>query len=342
MLIPSDLLQDVNGETFDDRLVCIFKHMKSKDPASSTLTNACTRYVQRLRTIKHPYILSYVDSVISDDSVVLVTENAKPLDVWIESYENNSENLSSTKISSTNLHPNDIKVLDSDSVRNDLLWGLHCICTALDFLHSKVKVSHNNLSIHSIFVISNGDWKIGGLDFTTQPGNVEDEEFLGKCSSHLTQEYLAPERVKGDSRGSFPSDVFSLSKVITYIFAQMRIKVPDDLDRVIKKMSSVDMKRRPTAAVVQTCRDLSSDYIALLTSLNDLALKTALEVQDILQKLIAQAPLLSKSICCQRVLNIISQQLKMAVLDFSNRDSRESARQVIYILIYVVLLYSIC
>lgn len=316
-------LKDTGVERSDADRVSIFKYSKPKDPAN-VLTNACTRNTQKLRTIKHPFILSYIDSSVTEDSIVLVTEYAKPLDIWLTDYMREMEEQSNYGADS------------GGNIRNDVLWGLHCIFTALDFLHSKCKLSHNNICTTAFYVIPNGDWKIGGFDFATQPGNNDDKVFLQSASSYITSEFLSPERTKGGESGTCESDMYSISKTITAIFSMIETKVPEDLDRFMKKMNSMEAKRRPTASSVLACRDLSADYIVLLTSLNDLALKSALEVQDILQKLTVQASQLSKSICSHRILGIISQRLKIAVTEFANRDNRESSRQVHvqYMLVY--------
>jgi SCY1-like protein 1 len=41
------------------------------------------RAIQKSKTLKHPFIVSYVESAEHDESLVLVTEQCKPLEVWL-------------------------------------------------------------------------------------------------------------------------------------------------------------------------------------------------------------------------------------------------------------------
>ncbi|CAN0460963.1 unnamed protein product, partial [Ectocarpus sp. 8 AP-2014] len=41
---------------------------------------------------------------------------------------------------------------------------MHCLCSALKFLHEDCKFYHNNISTDTVFVTSGGDWKLGGMD----------------------------------------------------------------------------------------------------------------------------------------------------------------------------------
>jgi hypothetical protein len=65
-----------------------------------------------MKTLRHPYILSYVESADYDDSLVLVTEGCTPLEKWLTDAAKNSSGRSS---------------LDTDSLQQELLWGLKCV-----------------------------------------------------------------------------------------------------------------------------------------------------------------------------------------------------------------------
>jgi serine/threonine protein kinase len=290
--------------------VSIFKFVKNMNAA---LVPLAQRNIQRLRTIRHPYVLSFLDSSVLEDSIVLVTERAIPLDIWLANMQ------AAMKSADSNY--------DEVSVRNDIMWGIQCIMTALDFLHSKCKICHNNICIQSIFVVKHGDWKINAFDYSTQVGGADDGD-SSTSASGIARDYLPPERSKSDGPGSYEGDVFSFGKVISNIFATFRISVPTELDRFLKRMMSVEPKRRPAASAVMACSDLSSDFIVRLKNFGDIALKTPLETQDILQKITESASQYSKTIASFKIIVPLAQKVKMAFTDFSNRDARESSRQV--------------
>jgi SCY1-like protein 1 len=83
--------------------------------------------IQKLRTLRHPNILTYVDSADLEDAVVLVTERVLPLRSWLQS-----------------LPP--MHALDQ------LTWGLKNIGNAVSFLQSKCNMLHGALSLDAIFV----------------------------------------------------------------------------------------------------------------------------------------------------------------------------------------------
>lgn len=260
--------------------------------------------------MKHPYVISYLDSTTEDkESILLVTERCTPLELWIKS------------------------VLTDDSanaiegMKNEAFWGIYCIATALDFLHSKCSQSHNFINFQSICVSQNGDWKLVAFDLSSNFNNQEDMQFLQRFGSVQPIEFAAPER----EYGTYEQDIYSFAKCINKIFDNLGLhdSIPETLDRFLKRMMSVEPKRRVTASAILKCPELSSEYIQLLSSLNDLHLKTPLEAIDILNKILSKTKEFSKSVCNFKLLPVICQRLKMAINDFTHRDSRESSRQII-------------
>jgi hypothetical protein len=42
--------------------------------------------IQKLRTLRHPFVVTYVDSIELDEASVLVTESCRPLETWLKEY----------------------------------------------------------------------------------------------------------------------------------------------------------------------------------------------------------------------------------------------------------------
>jgi hypothetical protein len=149
--------------------VTIFKFLKSQ----ADKAHLAQRGVQKLRTMKHPYILSFLDSNSEDkDSLLLVAEACIPLGVWLSNALEKARTSSSSDTTDGE---------DRGSLLNEALWGYRCVVNALDFLHTKCNIAHHFIGMNSIFVVRNGDWKIGFLDFAANP--AQEKAFLREAMS---------------------------------------------------------------------------------------------------------------------------------------------------------------
>lgn len=277
-----------------------------------------------MKTLRHPYILSYIESADYDDSLVLVTEGCTPLEKWLLNAAKNEAARSG---------------LDTDSLQQEILWGLKCVLEALQFMHTNSLV-HNYLGMHSIFVAKSGDWKIAALDLVGNVTLEDDFNFLKTYAGLLPRPYISPEREQpllratdADKAGKLAvgsaADMYSLAYCIKNSFFIAKLAVPEGLSKYFVRMMSVDPKRRPTASQLIKCPVFTSESIKLMASLGELAaLKPANESLEILGQLSEKVPILPMSICVHKILPSLARTLQMACTDFTNRDSRESCRQV--------------
>lgn len=102
--------------------------------------------VKRLRTLRHPNIVTYLDSLETDKVIYLVTEKCIPLEVYLKD----------SKLKSTQ------KELACS-------WGLYQIANCIKFLCQEAKLVHNNINSMSIFVTPSGQWKLFGLEYVLTP-----------------------------------------------------------------------------------------------------------------------------------------------------------------------------
>ncbi|XP_076052648.1 N-terminal kinase-like protein yata isoform X2 [Oratosquilla oratoria] len=100
--------------------------------------------VKRLKTLRHPSILTFVDSLESEKLVYLVTESVSPLLTWLQ----------------------DASLTPKHKV-NAISWGLLQVMKGLSFLNNDCKLIHYNVSASSVFVTSGGEWKLGGVEYTS-------------------------------------------------------------------------------------------------------------------------------------------------------------------------------
>ncbi|CAJ0600613.1 unnamed protein product [Cylicocyclus nassatus] len=98
---------------------------------------------QKLRTMRHPDILTYQDSIEVDSTFYLVTEKCMPISHYFKDIE-----------------------LTEQQKEFVVSWGLFRVMNALKFLH-EANLSHENVR-KSIYVTAGGDWKLSGFDRVTK------------------------------------------------------------------------------------------------------------------------------------------------------------------------------
>lgn len=117
----------------DNHPVTILKLDKTKSIPSSLVL--AENMQKRLSLVKHPNVLSFIDSVDLPEAFFVVTESAVPLSVQTPSLE-------------------------------EITLGLFQIIQALSFLSNNCKLVHGNISRHAIFVTDTSDWKLSGFEYT--------------------------------------------------------------------------------------------------------------------------------------------------------------------------------
>lgn len=102
--------------------------------------------LKRLKTLRHPSILQYLDSLETDKVLYIATEPVEPLALHIGKLGGN----------------------DGTPQRDlYLAWGIFQITRALSFMNNDGNLRHNNVSAWSVFVNASGEWKLGGLEYVT-------------------------------------------------------------------------------------------------------------------------------------------------------------------------------
>ena len=111
--------------------------------------SAASSAIKKLKTLRHPSIINYIDSQESEKAILLATEQITPLLLHL------------------NLE------VDENFEQKDayLAWGVFQIFRGVAFLH-EANLVHGSLHAGSIFVTPAGEWKIFGLEqmrSTVQP-----------------------------------------------------------------------------------------------------------------------------------------------------------------------------
>lgn len=138
-----------------------------REPQSPAIDQA-KHSLKRIKTLRHPSILKYVDSCENEKSICIVTEGVVPLAEYLERA---SQGFTETQREFS------------------IGYGLLNVAKGLDFMNNG-QLNHNNINIHSIFVNSSGVWKIGGLDYVCSI-----EEKPPRLHEGLDEKYTPPERL---------------------------------------------------------------------------------------------------------------------------------------------------
>jgi hypothetical protein len=122
----------------DGSAVTVFVHDRSVH--GSAYYQLAQNAVKRLKTLRHPGILKYIESLDMDPYVYLVTEPVTPLDGHVDELRQRN--------------------------RESLSWGLASIGSTVAFLNDQGHVVHGNVCVASVFVSRSGEWRLGGFELT--------------------------------------------------------------------------------------------------------------------------------------------------------------------------------
>lgn len=188
---------------------------------------------QKMKTMRHPYILQYLDGVDLEKEVVLVTEPVTPLGDWLAT-------------------------LKPEFREEQVAWGLRCLAAALEFLTGAPHhMTHGMVCSHNVFVTKAGDWKLGGLDLLCEWRQGGKDIFHFQLHEGLVPpEYRAPERRNNNMDLMLKGvpgalDVWALGVLIGTVVELTEGKAPvGALASVQRRLLSENPKDRPSAGQI--------------------------------------------------------------------------------------------
>lgn len=133
------------------------------------LVERAKQSLKRIKTLRHPSILKYIDSSETDKSICIVTEAVVPLVEYLDE--------ASTKFTQTQRE-------------FSIAYGILNVAKGLHFMNNDCQLNHNNININSIFVNTSGVWKIGGLEYICPL-----DETPPSRHDNLDEKYTPPERL---------------------------------------------------------------------------------------------------------------------------------------------------
>uniref|UniRef100_A0A0A9WDH2 N-terminal kinase-like protein n=1 Tax=Lygus hesperus TaxID=30085 RepID=A0A0A9WDH2_LYGHE len=236
--------------------------------------------LKRLKTIRHPNILTFLDSQENENNLLIVTEYVKPLLYYLDT------------------------VNDLEEKQSYLTWGLMNVCKAISFLNSDAKLSHNEVAIEAVYVNSAGEWKLGRL------GKATELEGSSSPSSRLA----GTPTWTNDSLGFgiLIWEVHNSRKCDSPTQLSNSSKVPTALRRTYQELISSQEGKRPTVStVIERGRKVGgffqNDLVDAIVFLDEIHIKNKEEINLFFKNI---QPLLNDLPQCTAEFKILPQLMK--------------------------------
>lgn len=246
---------------------------------------------KRLKTLRHPNILTFLDSIETDKVIYIATEHVVPLETFLQ---NNSDSHNETAIS----------------------WGLHQILKGLSFLVNDCNLIHNNVCMSSIFVDAAGEWKLGGVDYmypAQGPDSIPPVKILPALQKYDPPEKMETIKVQGQK---WASDMWGLGCLIWEVFngslprtSSLKTvgKIPKKLVPSYCELVSANPKTRPNpGSFLQDLRKkgafLSSPFIDSMLFLEEIQIKDQAEKNKFFSSLTPSLDSFPPQMCRNKIL----------------------------------------
>ncbi|XP_042202599.1 N-terminal kinase-like protein isoform X2 [Callorhinchus milii] len=263
-------------------------------PNSEEQTQAAKTALKRLKTLRHPNVLSFIDGLETEKCLYIVTEPVVPLAAYLK-----------------------LKLRNGQLNEQEVSWGLHQIVKALCFLVNDCSLIHSNVCVAAVFVDRAGEWKLGGLDYMYSA--QEDIPTAAKGFPELDR-YDPPERndlTRGRNSGEkWSADMWRLGCLIWEVFngslprsASLRSlgKIPKALVPHYCELVGANPKIRPNPArFLLNCRGpkgfMNNGFVETNLFLEEIQIKEPSERQKFFQELSSHLDTFPEDFCRHKIL----------------------------------------
>ena len=222
----------------------------------------------RIKTLRHPNIVKYIDSVDLPTHLYIITEQVQPL------------------VFETPIKPSDTVGQLAASL------GLHQLATTLSWLNNDAQLVHSNVHPGSLYTTDGGDWKLFGLDLCHKGTEAIPPAIVaGRASGILPVQYRAPELTKSTNSSTPPSvihaiDSWALGCLIYQVFntnfsspQQLAAagNIPPTLTPEYKKLLATNPANRLNPKYLLDGTFFQNELVSTVVFLENLAIKSTEE-----------------------------------------------------------------
>ncbi|XP_027933953.1 N-terminal kinase-like protein isoform X1 [Vigna unguiculata] len=269
--------------------------------------------VKRLRTVRHPNILSFlhstevetVDAGSPKVTIYMVTEPVMPLS-------------------------DKIKELGLEGSQRDeyYAWGLHQIAKAVSFLNNDCKLVHANVCLASVVVTQTLDWKLHAFDVLSEfDGNNETSSGQMLQYAWLVEaQYKSMELAKSDWAGIKKSppwaiDSWGMGCLIYELFSGLKLGKTEELRNTVfipksllpdyqRLLSSTPSRRLNTSKLIENSEYFQNKLVDTIHFMEILSLKDSVEKDTFFRKLPNLSEQLPQQIVLKKLLPLLASALE--------------------------------
>lgn len=293
--------------TSDGSRVSIFRVSAQRD--TDPVLIAARNGVKRLKMLRHPNILRYVDTVEveerGDHVVYLVTEDVKSL-----------------KETMQQLH------LEDGDKEKFLMMGLEQVVSAVSFLNNDCGLIHGNVCSMSVCVTDTLDFKVYAFDLTTEHnlvGQMSASPPLMASSWLVAPQYKSGElgRSEWDVIADAPAwavDAWGLGCLIQESFSGVLLSQMEDLKNLgcipvslkpyYQKLLASQPAKRMNPAEILDAQVLKNNLLMMVTFLQNLAVKDGMEKDSFFQRLNTMMADVPEVIAQKKILPLLASALE--------------------------------
>ncbi|VDL58237.1 unnamed protein product [Hymenolepis diminuta] len=190
----------------------------------------------------------------------------------------------------------------SGLTKDEFLMGIYSILQAIDFLHIKAHISHNNIDASSVFVDSRKKWKLGLFEFSCTFNELSQHrlEVLELLKNRTDRN--AVEFIESASHGY---DIYCFSRMVIELISVFAFDI-SDLKTVLERSGLHESpKQRPSAAQLLKHSIFKTPFSHIVSFLSEYVLKSDAERFKFFDEFPKLAKEISEEVLCSSIVPFI-------------------------------------
>lgn len=240
--------------------------------------------IKFLKSLRHPCIVKYLNTANMSSELYLVIERSSPLPDLLETL---------------------------DPLGLEITTGIYSVMEGLSFLHEQARISHNNVCLDSVYVTSNGTWKISDLQHCCKFLEVT-PDFLKNSRPFRNKESISPEekaeRLTITNEMGHTRDVFSfgvMAETLLEYISETGEKSKTFEILVQDKCLNADPKQRPKFSTLMKDQLFCNDLLLIAKFLRELTLKPQREKEEFFSSLFPRLTMLAEEVVAKQLVQLL-------------------------------------